>query len=98
MVQDLFAAHDVHMNTPTMLKGKTQLEPKEVVKDRRVASKCIHIETHRVGQRCKILKDELQSSKRILGSRIVFVCFSIANFRTYIVNLCQHLKNSPKIT
>jgi hypothetical protein len=95
MVQDLFAAQDVHMNTPTMLKGKTQLEPKEVVKDRRVASKCIHIE---LVKRCKILKDELQSSKRILGSRIVFVCFSIANFKTYIVNLCQHLKNSPKIT
>ncbi|XP_033762333.1 uncharacterized protein LOC117343891 [Pecten maximus] len=30
MVQDLFATHDVHVNTPSMLKGKTQLEPEEV--------------------------------------------------------------------
>jgi hypothetical protein len=56
MVQDLFAAQDVHMNTPTMLKGKTQLEPKEVVKDRRVASKCVYIETHRVGQKVQNLE------------------------------------------
>ncbi|CAC5401581.1 unnamed protein product [Mytilus coruscus] len=39
MVQDLLAAQDVKVNTPTMLKGKSQLEPEEVVRDRRVASK-----------------------------------------------------------
>jgi hypothetical protein len=38
MVQDLFAPMDVFVNTPTMLKGKSQLEPKDVVKDRRIAS------------------------------------------------------------
>lgn len=30
MVQDLFAPMDVYVNTPTMLKGKSQLEPKDV--------------------------------------------------------------------
>ena len=44
MVQDLFAQDDLHVNTPTMFKGKSQLEPEEVVKDRRIASKRIHIE------------------------------------------------------
>ena len=44
MVQDLFATQDVFVNTPTMLKGKSQLEPEEVVHDRRVASKRIHVE------------------------------------------------------
>ncbi len=44
MVQDLFASRDIFVNTPTMLKGKSQLEPEEVHKDRKVASKRIHIE------------------------------------------------------
>ncbi|XP_069105886.1 uncharacterized protein, partial [Argopecten irradians] len=44
MVQDLFASKDVQVNTPTMLKGKSQLEAEDVVRDRRIASKRIHIE------------------------------------------------------
>ena len=47
MVQDLFAVQDVLVNTPTLLKGKSQLEPSEVVKDRRVTSKRIHREGNR---------------------------------------------------
>lgn len=87
MVQDLFAAQDVHVNTPTMLKGKSQLEPNEVVRDRRVASKRIHVErVIGLAKRFKILKEELPSSKLVLGSRIVFVCFAIINFRKSIVN------------
>lgn len=45
MIQDLFAVKDVHVNTPTMLKEKTRLEPEDVLKDRRVAHKRIHIES-----------------------------------------------------
>jgi len=44
MVQDLFASKNVAVNTPHMLKGKSQLEPEQVVQDRRVAAKRIHIE------------------------------------------------------
>ena len=44
MVQDLFANKDVTVNTPTMLEGKSQFEPHEIVHDRRIASKRIHIE------------------------------------------------------
>lgn len=44
MVQDLFANQDVFVNTPTMLGGRSQLEPNDLVKDRRVTSKRIHIE------------------------------------------------------
>ena len=70
-----------------MLKGKTQLEPMEVVKDSRVPSKRIHIKrVIGLAKTFEILKDELPSSKLIPGSRIVFVCFSIANFRTCIVD------------
>lgn len=44
MVQDLFANNDVQVNTPTFLKGKSKLDAHEVVHDRRVASKRIHID------------------------------------------------------
>jgi hypothetical protein len=87
MVQDLFATQDVHVNTPTMLKGKSQLEPEDIVKDRRIASKRIHIERMiGLSKTFKILKSDLPSSKLNLGSRIVFICFAISNFRNSIVN------------
>lgn len=87
MVQDLFVAQNVHVNTQIMLKGKTHLEPKEVVNNRRIAFKRIHIKRIiGLAKRCNILKDELPSSKLIVGSRIVFVCFSIAAFRKCILN------------
>ena len=86
MVQDLFAQDDIHVNTPTMLKGKSQLEPEEVVKDRRIASKRIHIErVIGLSKRFKILTVPLPPSKLSIGSRIIFVCFAISNFRKCIV-------------
>lgn len=33
-VQDLFACRDVAVNTPTFLKGKSLLDPQEVMRDR----------------------------------------------------------------
>lgn len=39
MVHYLFANQDVLVNTPTMLSGRSQLEPNELVKDRRVPLK-----------------------------------------------------------
>nr|XP_022298373.1 uncharacterized protein LOC111107454 [Crassostrea virginica] len=44
MTQDLFATQNVYVNTPSLLKGKSQLDPEEIVRDRRVASKRIHVE------------------------------------------------------
>ena len=86
MVQDLFATRDVKVNTPTMLKGKSQLEATEVIHDRRIASKRIHIERIiGLAKTFKILKKELPQSKVSLGSRIIYVCFVILNFRSSIV-------------
>lgn len=76
---------DVYVNTPTMLKGKSQ--PKDVVRDRRIASKKIHAErVIGLSKIYKILSHPLPSSKCVLGSRIVFVCFSLSNFRKPIVD------------
>lgn len=43
MIQDLFASRNVQINTPAMLKVKSQLDAPDVVKDRRIASKRIHV-------------------------------------------------------
>lgn len=70
-----------------MLKGKSQLEPEEIITDRRVASKRIHIErVIGLSKRFKILKYELSSSKFPLSNRIVFVCFALLNFKNAIVD------------
>ena len=87
MVQDLFANNNVFVNTPTMLKGKSQLEPEAVVHDRRVASSRVHVErVIGLAKSYKILKHELSTSKVLIASRIVFICFMLANFRRSIVS------------
>ncbi|KAK3096153.1 hypothetical protein FSP39_023808 [Pinctada imbricata] len=87
MVQDLFANKDVQVNTPTFLEGKSQLEAHEVVHDRRVASKRIHVErVIGLAKRYKILKNDLSHSKIHLGSRIMTICFVLSNFRRSIVD------------
>jgi len=86
MVQDLFAAKNVKVNTPHMLRGKHQLSATEVVEDRRIASKRIHVE--RVIGLCKtfkILKKDMMATRMPLANRMIFVCFMINNFRTCIV-------------
>lgn len=87
MVQDLFASQDVFVNTPTFLKGKSQLDPQEVVHDRRISSKRIHIErVIGLSKSFKILKRGIPGGKLQLGSRIIYVCFVISNFRKNIVH------------
>lgn len=87
MVQDLFANKNVSVNTPTMLKGKAQFELHEIVKDRQIASKRIHVErVIGLAKTFKILRKELAAEKRQLGALIIFVCFMLSNFRTSIVN------------
>ncbi|XP_078487340.1 uncharacterized protein LOC144745224 [Ciona intestinalis] len=86
LVQDLFSSLDVKVNTPTMLKGKHQLEAVDVVKDRRIASKRIHVErVIGLAKTYKILKQPFTPSLTPLGGRIIFVCFMLTNFRIGIV-------------
>lgn len=86
-VQDLFASKDVFVNTPTTMRGKNQLPAKTVLNDRRIASKRVHVE--RVigfAKYYKILKHEMDKSYSVLGSRIIYVCFMICNFRHCLLN------------
>ena len=87
MVQDLMATKNVSVNTPTMLKGKSQLEPTQVAHDRKVASKRIHIErVIGLAKTFKILTVPLSAHRLILGNRIIYVCFMIVNFKKCIVS------------
>ena len=86
LVQDLFASQDVAVNTPTTMKGVNQLPADTVVKDRRIASKRVHVErVIGLGKTFKILQGELDHSKTPMGGRIIFVCNILSNFRRNIV-------------
>ena len=87
-MQDLFAAKDVKVNTPTMLKGKSQLEENEVM---RRQTDCFQKNTCRESDWFgkdiyKILKKELPAHRLYLASRIVNVCFKLTLFRRSIVS------------
>lgn len=87
MVQDLFASQNVSVNTPHMLRGKSQLEPADVVHDRGVSSKRIHIErVIGLAKTFKILERTLPCQKIKDAHKIIFICFAITNFRNCIVN------------
>ena len=86
LVQDLFAGQDVQVNTPTTMKGVNQLPAETVVKDRRIARKCVHVErVIGLAKTYKILANELDHSKTPRGGKILFVCFILSNFRKNIV-------------
>ena len=87
MVQDLFIYKGVKVNMPTMLKGKSQLEEHEVIDDRRIASKRIHVErVIGLAKTYKILKKDLPAHRLFLGNRIINVCFMLTLFRKSIVS------------
>jgi len=69
-----------------MLKGKSQLEPEQVVQDRRVAAKRIHIErVIGLAKTFKILERKMSCKKISEAHKIIFICFVITNFRKCIV-------------
>lgn len=85
-VQDLFAPYGVQVNIPTFMKGKNQLPGLVVKRDRRIASKRVHIERIiGLGKTFKILSSPLKACKIKFGSEIVFVCFFLCNFKKTIV-------------
>ncbi|KYN00652.1 hypothetical protein ALC62_08567, partial [Cyphomyrmex costatus] len=86
-VQDLFAPIYVSINIPAFLKGKTQLPGLTLLKDRKLASKRVHIE-RLIGltKTYKILKTDLPVYFVPLGREIFYVCCILCNFRENIVS------------
>jgi len=87
IVQDLLASRNIFVNTPTLLKGASQLPAKTVLNDRRLANKRVHVErVIGLAKTYQILRQELDKNYIPLGGKILFVCFVISNFRPCIVS------------
>ncbi len=87
IVQDLFALKQVHVNIPTVMRNMNQLPAEKVVRDRRIASKRVHVERIiGLAKTFRILKEELDHSYVCLGGRILFVCFALQNFRPSVMD------------
>lgn len=86
-IQDILAPNDVTLNVPEFMKRKAdQLEPEQLSRSKKTSSKRIHIErVIGLAKTYKILKF-LSSNLVPLGSRIIFVCFMLANFRDNIMD------------
>ncbi|XP_062587737.1 uncharacterized protein LOC134249389 [Saccostrea cucullata] len=85
-VQDLFAPKDVTVNIPSFFKQKNRMSGKTVLRDRKISSKRVHIERLiGLGKTYKILKTPLNTTETKLASEILFVCFTLCNFKKCIV-------------
>ena len=80
-VPDIMAVHDVCVNIPTFLKKSNQFHPRALTRDRKIASKRVHIERHiGLAKTFKILKHPMTPCETLLASEIIFVCFMLCNF------------------
>ena len=80
-IQDDLTPLGVKVNIPPFLKGKSQLEPEELVETRRIASLRIHVE--RAMERIKnyhIFDRILPSSLTDMAEEMFFVCAVMCNF------------------
>ena len=85
-VQDLFAPKDLKVNIPTFFKKKNRISNHTVLRDIKISSKRVHIERLiGLAKTFKILKGPLNSTETKLASEIASVCFTLCNFRKYIV-------------
>lgn len=86
-IQDIFAPHDVSLNIPTFLKSRNRFSRLSIINDRKIASKRIHIERLiGLAKTYKILKHPMNYCNSELGTRIIYVCCMICNFRNCIVS------------
>ena len=80
-IQDDLTPLGVKLNMPPFLRGKSQLDYKEMVETRRIASVRIHVE--RAMERIKnyhIFDKVLSASLTDLANQIFFVCAVLSNF------------------
>ena len=86
-VIDLFLPRDIRYEMPTKFSKKNRMTGKQVVHDRRVSSKRVHVErVINVGKTYKIMKHPLNHTESMLASDIMFVCFMMYNFRPGIIS------------
>lgn len=93
MVQYPFANLDVYVNTPTLLSGRSQLEPNRLVKYRRMTSKRIHIERNiGLAKSYKIMSKEMYQK---VGFNVVLELYIFALPGKYQRHHCRQVCMSP---
>jgi hypothetical protein len=76
-VQDIFASRDVTINIPTFFLKRNRFSQKTVMRDRKIASKRVHVERAiGLAKTFKILKHPLNQTESVLSSDIVFVFYA----------------------
>lgn len=86
-VQDLFQSVGVSVNIPTFFRKRNRMDSKTVLRDRRIASKRVHIERIiGLAKTYKILTQPLPVSYTLLATEITTICFMMCNFRSVIVS------------
>lgn len=86
-VQDLFAPKDVQVNIPAFFSKKNRLTEKQVLSDRKVSSKRVHIERIiGMGKTYKVLTCVLDATETKLAHHIIAACYALCNFRNNIVS------------
>ncbi len=85
-VQDLFITSNIIVNMPTFLKKGNRFNNTTLVRDRKIASKRVHIErVIGLAKTYKILCQPMDLTKTALGSEIIFICCMLCNFRQCII-------------
>ena len=85
-VQDLFVTAGVTINIPEFFKRKNRISNETVLKDRKIASKRVHVErVIGLGKTFQILKRPMNRTESALATEIIQVCFYLCNFRNNIV-------------
>ena len=85
-VQDLFIPYDITINIPSFFKKKNRISSHTVIKDRKLASKRVHVERIiGLAKSYKILVSPLNNTESALATQIISVCFWLCNFRDCIV-------------
>ena len=86
LCQDIFYLTGVQCNTPNCLRGKSQLDPDQVIRDRRIALKRIHVERIiGLGKTYEILKCQIPSDLTKMADLITNVCYCLCNFKPSII-------------
>ena len=85
-VQDLFIDSNVQVNIPEFFKSKTRMSERSLIKDRKIASKRVHVERIiGLAKTFKILSTPLSVADAPIADAIVSTCFFLCNYRTCIV-------------
>ena len=86
-VDELLAPYRIHLNIPTFFRKSNRISSRIIKRDRKVASKRVHIERILgLAKTYKILKGLLQRNEIPIADDIIFICFMLCNFRKRIIS------------